>query len=70
MVQPPDDSPVPLSIHHAFIVHVRADTSVQTGQIAGRIEHIVSGQAAHFASLQALLDFIARVLDPGQDVSS
>lgn len=69
-VQPLDDRPVPLSIHHAFIVHVQADMPVETGQIAGRVEHIVSGQTTHFASLEALLEFIARVLHPGRDRSS
>ena len=69
-MQPRDDNSVPLSIHHAFVVHVRADMPVETGQIAGRIEHIVSGQAAHFASLRGLMEFIAQVLREGRDASS
>ena len=28
----------------------------------GQVEHVVSGQSIHFASLEELLDFIARVL--------
>jgi hypothetical protein len=34
--------------------------------VAGRVEHVVSGQATHFASLEELLAFIVRVLAQGQ----
>ena len=34
----------------------------RTRQMSGRVEHVVSGQSAHFASLEELLAFIARVL--------
>ena len=33
-----------------------------TGAIAGRVEHVVSGQSMHFASLEELLAFIDQVL--------
>ena len=33
----------------------------------GRVEHVVSGQAAHFHSLEELLAFIARVLTAVQE---
>jgi hypothetical protein len=52
----------PLSVHRAFVVHFRTSTDVARGQIAGRVEHVVSGQATHFASLEELLAFMARVL--------
>jgi hypothetical protein len=52
----------PLSVHRAFVVHFRTSTDITQGQIAGRVEHVVSGQATHFASLEELLAFIARVL--------
>jgi hypothetical protein len=32
--------------------------------MSGRVEHVVSGQIAHFASLEERLAFIARVLAP------
>jgi hypothetical protein len=32
------------------------------GRLEGRVEHVVSGQATHFASLEDLLAFMARVL--------
>ena len=56
------EGPAPLSVHHAFVVHFRTSTDIARGQIAGRVEHVISGQAAHFASLEELLAFIARVL--------
>lgn len=52
----------PLSVHHAFVVHFRTSTDITQGQIAGRVEHVVSGQATHFTSLEELLAFIAQVL--------
>ena len=52
----------PLSPHRAFVVQFRAETAVEQGRFAGRVEHVVSGQAGQFASLEELLAFIARVL--------
>jgi len=59
--QQPESEP-PLSPHRAFVVQFRAETDVERGRCAGRVEHVVSGQAAHFQSLEGLLAFIARVL--------
>ena len=52
----------PLSPYRAFVVQFRVETNVTHGRYAGRVEHVVSGQAAHFASLEELLVFIGRVL--------
>ena len=52
----------PLSVHRAFVVHFRVSTNIAQGQIEGRAEHVVSGQTAHFASLEELLAFVAQVL--------
>lgn len=52
----------PLSPYGAFVVQFQADTTVAHGHYAGRVEHVVSGQAAHFASVEELLAFIGRVL--------
>jgi hypothetical protein len=41
-------------------LHVEADP-VQ-GRLTGRVEHVVSGQAAHFDTLEGLLAFIERVI--------
>ena len=48
--------------HRAFVVQFRAETDVERGHFVGRMEHAVSGQAAHFQSLEELLAFMARVL--------
>ena len=56
----------PLSVHCAFVVHFRVNSDVAHGRLAGRVEHVVSGQSAHFASLEELLAFIARVLATGR----
>ena len=59
---PPADNPAPLSVTRAFVVQFRADTVVEQGYLTGRVEHVVSGQAADFQSLETLLAFMARVL--------
>jgi hypothetical protein len=56
------EGPGPLSVHCAFLVHFRVHSEVAQGRMAGRVEHVVSGQATHFDSLEELLAFIARVL--------
>jgi hypothetical protein len=40
---------------------------VEQGHLAGRVEHVVSGQAADFQSLETLLTFIAQVLREARD---
>jgi hypothetical protein len=45
---PPADNPSPLSVHRAFVVQFQADTAAEQGRLAGRVEHVVSGQAADF----------------------
>ena len=52
----------PLSVHHAFVVHLRVNSDIAQRRMAGLVEHVVSGQATHFQSLEELLAFIARVL--------
>jgi hypothetical protein len=52
----------PLTPQRAFVVQFLADTEPEVGRVAGRVEHVVSRQFCHFASLEALLAFIARVL--------
>ena len=61
-MMPPADNPAPLSVTRAFVVQLRADTAVEQGHLAGRVEHLVSGQATDFEALETLLTFIARVL--------
>jgi hypothetical protein len=58
----PADHPAHLSVHCAFVVQFQVDTAAVQGHLAGRVEHVVSGQAADFQSLDTLLAFIAQVL--------
>ncbi len=66
---PPADHPAHLSVTRAFVVQFRADTSVEQGHLIGRVEHVVSGQATDFQSLETLLTFIARVLSAERERS-
>ena len=55
---PAADNPAPLSVTRAFVVQLRTDTAVEQGALAGRVEHVVSGQATDFESLETLLAFM------------
>jgi hypothetical protein len=47
---------------HAFVVHFGRETALDTGHMAGRVEHVVSGKAARFQSLDELVAFMREVL--------
>jgi hypothetical protein len=51
-----------LPVQWAFVVQFRVETDVERDRFAGRVEHVVSGQATRFQSLEELLAFVARVL--------
>lgn len=57
-----EEKPPFLPANWAFVIQFRTDTEVSQGRLAGRIEHIVSGQIAHFQSLDELLAFIGHIL--------
>ena len=57
----PAERKAPLSVHRAFVVYFRTDTQIADGRLEGRVEHVVSGQATHFASLEELLAFFAQM---------
>ncbi len=61
-MQPLNDEPISLSIHRAFVVQVAAAIPMEGGQLSGRVEHIVSGQAIHFVSTEGLVQFITQML--------
>ena len=52
----------PLLPERAFVVQVRSGLDHEDGDLAGRVEHIVSGEAMHFRSPGELLAFLRRVL--------
>ena len=52
----------PLAPHAAFVVHLRAGTPVTATEIYGRVEHVASGAATAFRSLEEVRAFMDRVL--------
>ena len=52
----------PLTPRHAFVVHFRSDADVERAIKSGRVEHVLSGQAAHFDSVEELLRFVEGTL--------
>ena len=52
----------PFPIQHAFVVQFAADKTLGNVGLAGRVEHIVSGQAIRFQSVEERLAFITRIL--------
>ncbi len=63
-MKPQAETTHPLPAQRTFLVQVHAQAEVAQGRLAGRVEHVVSGQATHFASPEELLVFMARVLSP------
>jgi hypothetical protein len=61
-MRPELESRPPLSPQRAFVVQFHVDTEFRTGRVSGRVEHVVSGQATAFSSLEILLTFMDRVL--------
>ena len=59
----------PFPVQRAFVVQVHATAAVAQGQLAGRVEHVLSGQATRFHTVDELLAFIARVLTALDTVS-
>ena len=51
-----------LRSHRAFVVWLGEDSRLSDGRLRGRVEHVASGERAHFASRQELLEFMARSL--------
>ena len=52
----------PLPAERAFVVQLHVEADVAQQRMVGRVVHVVSGQTAHFDTLESLLTFIDRVL--------
>ena len=61
------DHPDALSIHRSFVIRLYPGIDPEAGEISGRVEHIVSGEAKEFLSVAELLDSI-RLLLPRHSV--
>lgn len=59
-LQPHQRGPFPMQ--YAFVVQFAADTTSAAEDMQGRIEHLVSGQATQFQSIEALLGFVTAIL--------
>jgi hypothetical protein len=54
---------VSLPVSRAFVMQLTPDTMSGAGRFHGRVEHIESGRAHRFGSLDDLMAFIAEVLE-------
>jgi hypothetical protein len=61
-VTQPSGGARPLPAARAFVVQLHVEADPVQGRLTGRVEHVVSGQAAHFDTLEGLLAFIERVI--------
>jgi len=59
---PSSDTRSPLSPYRAFVVWLQAETALEPGRWVGWVEHVVSGEATRFETLEELLAFMAWVL--------
>jgi len=50
----------------AFVVQMHAEARVEQHDFKGRVEHLVSGEATHFNSLEELTAFIVQILTEQQ----
>ncbi|MFH0343348.1 MAG: hypothetical protein ACHBNF_14765 [Chromatiales bacterium] len=57
--------PSALPVERAFVLQFRPEADIEQGPFRGRVEHVQSGQAARFGSLEELLEFLGRVLREG-----
>jgi hypothetical protein len=64
MSEPEPDRPGAgtLSVHRSFVVRLYATVDADAGEISGRVEHIVSGNAKEFRSVEELLSSFSMLL--------
>jgi len=58
-----------LAPHRAFVLQLYTDAELTSEHLAGRVEHVVSGQTSHFHSVEELLEFMTQVLTPDRPKS-
>jgi hypothetical protein len=54
--------PDTLSIHRSFIVRLYPSFDLDAGEVSGWVEHVVSGEAEEFRSVEDLLHFFDHLL--------
>ena len=60
----------PFPIQYAFVVQCAAETTLDATGITVRVEHLISGQATRFRSVEALFAFMAARLQEVQQTST
>jgi hypothetical protein len=60
--KPPSRSERRLTPDGAFVVQFETGSDLDAGSVGGRVEHVQSGRAAQFASLDELLRFVGTTL--------
>jgi hypothetical protein len=55
-----------LPMRRAFVVQVARESNLPHGKVAGRVEHVDSGRARNFRSLDELLNFLCEALTAEQ----
>ena len=65
MTQPLREQPS-LPARRAFVVQFRAGAELEQGSFTGRVEHVLSGQATKFSSVEELMAFFVRILEQEQ----
>ncbi len=59
------NSPKPameLPVNRAFVVQFSKESNFATGRLTGRIEHVTSGRATPFRSMDEMMGFVGQVL--------
>lgn len=51
-----------LPVDRAFLLQLAGDIDLEGTEVSGRIEHVRTGEAVHFASMPELLSFLRQVL--------
>lgn len=49
-------------MQRGFVIAFAPETDIDLGRVVGRIEHVATGRATQFTSLDELLSFVKRVL--------
>jgi hypothetical protein len=49
-------------MRRAFVIQLREKADPGAGEFAGRVEHVDSGRADHFGSVEELVRFVERTL--------
>lgn len=60
--RPPETDCARLPAERAFVAQLRAPEELGDPLLFGRVEHMASGSAGHFASIEELIAFITNVL--------